>query len=160
MRRSVLLFAIQGENMIGKQSGWPHGPPMPIPEHQNKAKWAALLEMEANWESGYRSPLPDNSDDVIRTLKMFYAVEDSSHSTEEIFWVTAILDIDAYEVKMPAVNIQRGKRVASLAEHSCLPNSFKTTSRVMSETGPMTKPEPEGQGETDQVDGRCGCGCE
>ena len=42
--------------------------------------------------------------------------------------IQAILDINAYEVRMPHTNIQASYALASLAEHNCTPNTHKTIS--------------------------------
>jgi hypothetical protein len=61
-------------------------------------------------------------------MRSEYHISEDRYKTEEIMKVLAILDTNAYEVKMPDMNIQGAYKLASLAEHNCVPNAIKTTS--------------------------------
>lgn len=61
-------------------------------------------------------------------LKDSFEIPPNRYEDLEMMKVLAILDTNAYEVKMPSVNIQGCYQTASLAEHKCVPNAFKITS--------------------------------
>lgn len=69
----------------------------------------------------------DNAQELVNTIRTEFRISEELHSTEEIMKVLAILDINAYEIKMPDLNVQGAYKLASLAEHSCVPNALKST---------------------------------
>jgi len=123
-------------------------------KYSNKDTWGLLLDMDSNWSKwsrygrvssfnfflfttallncwmcfAFRSPLYEQALNLVKIIRMEFCITEELYSTDEIMKVMAILDTNAYEVKMPEMNIQGGYKLASLAEHSCTPNAIKTTS--------------------------------
>jgi len=63
----------------------------------------------------------------VNTIRTEFQIPEHAHSTDEVMKILAILNINAYEIKMPDVNIQGVYKLASLAEHNCVPNALKST---------------------------------
>jgi hypothetical protein len=64
----------------------------------------------------------------LQCVREQYGISQEQCTNAEILQILAIFDINAYEIKMPDVNVQGCYQLASLAEHSCVPNAFKATS--------------------------------
>ena len=68
------------------------------------------------------------AEETLRLLRNEFGMKEEDFTTGEILDVQAVLDINAYEVRMPYVNIQASYAMARLAEHNCVPNTHKTIS--------------------------------
>lgn len=95
---------------------------------EDKRKWKCLMEMEKNWESWSESPLYSSAKEMETFIRSYFCLPEEQFSSLDILSVQAILDINSYEIRLPnsSSNIQAAYQLASLAEHSCLPNTIRT----------------------------------
>ena len=75
-----------------------------------------------------RSSLYPRAAELIHRIRKQYGLDEDEYSTPEILHVQAALDINAYEVRMPDVNVQAIYAMARLVEHACVPNTHRTIS--------------------------------
>ncbi|KAF4527600.1 hypothetical protein B566_EDAN015154 [Ephemera danica] len=108
---------------------------------QSPAHWAQLAAMEAH-ESKRRPPLQRRRARALcALLKSRFGVEAEE---SEMLRLLAVLEVNAYEVRMPATNVQAVYPIASLPEHSCIPNTFRTFERDLSVCVRAAMPIPRG----------------
>ncbi|CAG7786534.1 unnamed protein product [Allacma fusca] len=99
-------------------------------KYHDVPRWQSLLDMETNWDFWSRSPLYARAEETIRVLRTEFGMTEDKFTSDEMLDVQAVLDINAYEVRMPYVNIQASYSLARLAEHNCVPNTHKTISTL------------------------------
>ncbi|ODM97009.1 Protein msta, isoform B [Orchesella cincta] len=92
----------------------------------DQRKWKRMLEMEANWDKWTGSPLFATANEIEQIIRNEFGLTPTEFPKSEILVVQAILDINAYEVRMCDSNVQAVYTLASLAEHNCNPNTHKT----------------------------------
>ncbi|XP_065342468.1 SET domain-containing protein SmydA-8-like [Cloeon dipterum] len=65
-------------------------------------------------------------------------------SQKEMLRLLAVLEVNAYEVRMPTNNVQAVYPIASLPEHNCMPNTFRMFEKDLSVCVRATQDIPKG----------------
>ncbi|XP_059478254.1 SET domain-containing protein SmydA-8-like [Neocloeon triangulifer] len=104
-------------------------------------KWNALESMEA-LESTRRPKLQKRKAKALCAL--LTARFGLPASEKEMLRLLAVLEVNAYEVRMPTNNVQAVYPVASLPEHNCIPNTFRTFEKDLSLCVRATRDIPKG----------------